>query len=91
MKHQNKWNYAQEEIPEQVELCVDITGDDLKSTQEEADSIIPHHVSEATVDRKTPVKVICKDTDVSVLLCHCYDLMNLQIDLFMAKFSKEAQ
>ena len=31
---------------------------------------------------------MCEDTDVFVLLCHCYDLKNWEIDLYMADFTE---
>ena len=33
-------------------------------------------------------KVIRKYADVFVMPCYCYDLMNWQIDLYMAEFSE---
>ena len=43
---------VQAKTPEQVQLGVHITRDDLKSTQEEADVIIPYQVSELMAYRK---------------------------------------
>ena len=77
---------AQAEALEQVQLGVHIIRDDLKSTQEEADCIIPYQVSEAIADEKNSVKIICEDTDVFILLPHCYDLKNWEMDLYMAGF-----
>ena len=86
-----KWNKriitAQAQAPEQVQLGVHIIRDDLKSTQEEADVIIPYQVSEAIVDGKKSIKVICEET-VSALLCLCYNLQNWEIDLYMADFTE---
>ena len=79
---------AQGQAPEQVQLGVHIIRDDLKSTQEEADVIIPYQVSEAIVDGKKSIKVICEGTDVSALLCLCYNLQNWEIDLYMADFTE---
>ena len=78
---------AQAQAPEQVQLGVHIIRDDLKSTQEEADVIIPYQVSEAIVDGKKSIKVICEET-VSALLCFCYNLQNWEIDLYMADFTE---
>ena len=78
---------AQAQAPEQVQLGVHIIRDDLKSTQEEADVIIPYQVSEAIVDGKKSIKVICEEI-VSALLCLCYNLQNWEIDLYMADFTE---
>ena len=78
---------AQAQAPEQVQLGVHMIRDDLKSTQEEADVIIPYQVSEAIVDGKKSIKVICEET-VSALLCLCYNLQNWEIDLYMADFTE---
>ena len=43
---------AQAEAPEQVKLGFHIIRNDLMSTQEEADVIIPYQISEATADGK---------------------------------------
>ena len=43
---------VQAKTPEQVQFGVRIIRDDLKSTQEEADVIIPYQVSEPIADRK---------------------------------------
>ena len=51
---------AQAQAPEQVQLGVHIIRDDLKSTQEEADVIIPYQVSEAIVDGKNLLKSFAK-------------------------------
>ena len=37
---------------------------------------------------KKSVKVICEDTDVFVLLFHCYDFETWEIDLYMADFTE---
>lgn len=72
---------------QKVKLGVYITRDDLESTQEEADVIIPYQVSRAIADGKTFIKVICEDTDVFVLLCCYNNLINWQKYLYMTKFS----
>ena len=79
---------AEAETPYQVHLGVQTIRNDLKSRQEEADVIIPYQVSEAIADGKKSVKVICEDTDVFVLLCHCYNIKNWNIDVYMTDFTE---
>ena len=67
---------APAEAPEQVKLGVQIIRHDLKLTQQETDVIIHYHVSQAITYGTKYIKIICKDNDVSVLLCYYYDLGN---------------
>ena len=67
---------APAEAPEQVKLGVQIIRHDLKLTQQETDVIIHYQVSEAIAYGTKYIKIICKDNDVSVLLCYYYDLGN---------------
>ena len=80
---------SQEDTPEQLHLGVQIKREDMKTTQEEADVIIPHQVAAAVEDGKTSIKVICDNTDVFALLCHSYHLKNWQVKLYMADFSEK--
>ena len=50
-------------------------------------SLFPIQVAEAIADGKASVKVICEDTDVFALLCHCYYKQGWDINLFMEGFS----
>ena len=80
---------SQEDAPEQLHLGVCTVREDLKTTQEEADVIILHQVMAAVEDGKTSIKVICEDTDVFALLCHCYQLEKWQVNLYMADFNEK--
>ena len=50
--------------------------------------MIHYKVLTATVDGKAYMQVNCKSTDDFVLLCHCYDLSNWKINLYLADFSE---
>ena len=76
------------EAPEQVKLGVQIIRQDLKLTQQETDVIIHYQVSEAIAYGTKYIKIICKDNDLSVLLCYYYDLKNWEIDLYMTVFTE---
>ena len=78
---------SQHDEPEQSYLGSRNKREDLKTTQEEADVIIPYQVAAAIADGKNNVKVICEDTDVFALLCHCYYYRDWNINLFMEGFS----
>ena len=49
---------------------------------------MPNQVAEAIVDGKNSIKVICEDTDVFALLCHCYYHQDWNIDLYTEGFSQ---
>ena len=79
---------SQQDEPEQLLLGTRTLRPDLRSTQEEADVIIPHQVSAALTDGKSSIKVFCEDTEDFVLLCHCYHSNDWQVNLYLAEFSE---
>ena len=79
---------SQQDEPEQLLLGTRTLRPDLRSTHEEADVIIPHQVSAALTDGKSSIKVFCEDTDDFVLLCHCYQSNDCQVNLYLAEFSE---
>ena len=79
---------SQQDEPEQLLHGTRTLRPDLRSTQEEADVIIPHQVSAALTDGKSSIKVLCEDTEDFVLLCHCYHSNDWQVNLYLAEFSE---
>ena len=54
-----------------------------------ADNIIPLQVKEAIASGCHSVKVICEDTDVFALLCHCYLQEEWSTEVLMEGFSRD--
>ena len=69
------------------------TREDLKSSYDEADYIIPQQVNQIFKEQKdASVKVISSDTDVFVLLCwHSFKLNWSSLQLYMTKFAEDTK
>ena len=70
-------------VPQEICSGVSIDRTDLKTTHEEADVIIPQQVGDAVLQGAKTILVFCDDTDVFVLLLHCYLLRKLTCCLMM--------
>ena len=79
---------SKQDTPEQLHFGRKSERNDLTTTQEEADVIIPHQVMAAVTDGKSSIMVICEDTDVMVLLCHAYHTKQWKVELFMQGFKE---
>ena len=77
-----------QDIPEQLHFGRQSGRQDLITTQEEADIIIPHQVLAAVTDGKSSIKVCCEDTNIFVLLCHSYRIKLWKAELFMEGFKE---
>lgn len=69
--------------PIEVHLGHDYPRDDLKTTHEEADVIIPHQVIDAAENGSKCIKVICDDTDVFALLIHYFKASSVKCSVLM--------
>ena len=65
-----------------------IVRDDLRTTHEEADVIIPMQLESAISEGRRNIAVNCEDTDVFVLICHLYQKQKWESNVFMKGFSK---
>ena len=59
---------GQDDVPTNTHNSLQTKRQDMKTTHEEADVIIPQQVQKAMDDGYRNVKVICDDTDVLILL-----------------------
>ena len=80
---------SKSEFPKQSQNGVTITRYDLKTTFDEADYIIPHQVVTAFQEGNHTIKVISADTDVFLLLCHFYKVMNINADVLLEDFNTD--
>jgi len=62
--------------PLQCQSGITIAREDLRTTHEEADVIIPMQVASAIAEGKNDIAINCVDTDVFVLICHLYQKQN---------------
>ena len=67
-------------VPVELYKGLIIQRQDLKTTQEEGDTIILHHLS--VVEPQSAV-IIADDTDIFVLLCHFLQLKNIKSQVYM--------
>ena len=67
------------ESPIDILKSVTIKRVDLKTTHEEADHILAHLMVATPQENQKGVSVVSDDTDVFVLLLHCYQAQNLSI------------
>ena len=67
-------------VPVELYKGLIIQRQDLKTTQEEGDTIILHHLS--VVEPRSAV-IIADDTDIFVLLCHFLHLKNIKSQVYM--------
>ena len=70
-------------------LCVLLARNDIRTTHEEADAIMPQQMVAITDQGTTCIKVICDDTNVYVLPIYIYDLLKLTCSLQMEGTSSE--
>ena len=80
---------ANEEYPEESHLGVCKMREDMRTSHEEADVMIPQQIAVVSASGSTCLKVICEDTDVFVLLCHFYLEENWTHSLYMESFSPD--
>ena len=66
----------QDDVPSYTHNGLQIKRQDMKTTHEETDVIIPQQVLKAMDDGYRNVKVICDDTDAFILLLCYYQKMN---------------
>jgi len=79
-------------VPEQVHNGVRAKRRDLISHFDIADYAIPQHVNSLLIERATySVRVLSKDTDVFVLLCHNYLQHWENKEVYMDMFSSESK
>ena len=79
-------------VPEQVHNGVRARRRDLTSHFDEADYAIPQHVNSLLIEgAKDSVRVLSKDTDVFVLLCHYYLQHWENKEVYMDTFSSESK
>ncbi|MES9884531.1 MAG: hypothetical protein ABW185_27110 [Sedimenticola sp.] len=79
---------GQNNVPVQIKGNDVLHLDSLQTTHEEADVIIVQQVVHLASSGTDHIRVVCDDTDVFVLLCHHYDLLNLSCKLTMAGTSQ---
>lgn len=78
------------DCPEQSQKGERIVQEDMKTTHEEADVIIPQQVMYAMKEGRQILTERADDTDILVLLCHFhFDQQWTIIDLFMESFGSE--
>ena len=63
--------------------------EDLRTTHEEADVIIPMQLESAISEGRRNIAINCEDTDVFVLICHLYQKHEWESNVFMKGFSKD--
>lgn len=71
------------QAPSEIHMGVLIVRNDLRTSHEEADVIIPQQVVYAASQGATTITVVCDDTDVFVLLLHYYNLKKITCSLLM--------
>ena len=74
--------------PIQCQSGLIIVRQDLRTTHEEADVIIPMQVESAISEGKKDIAIHCDDTDVFVLICHLYQKQEWKSNIFMKGFAK---
>ena len=79
---------GQDDVPTNTQNSLQIKRQDMKTTHEEADVIIPQQVQKAMNDGCRNVKVICDDTDVFILLLYYYQKMNWQNYVLLASLDE---
>ena len=80
---------GENESPIEIHKSVTIKRVDLKTTHEEADNILAHHMVAAAQENQKGVSVVSDDTDVFVLLLHHYKAQNLSLPVVMESPIKE--
>jgi hypothetical protein len=76
-----------EPIPIEVTNGQILARTDLKTTHEEADVIMVNQMLHLAHSRSNPIRVICDDTDVFILLVHFYASQDLSCNLTMESTS----
>ena len=74
---------TQNTCPLQIVEGVQTTRNDLRTTHEEADVIIPQQVIFSIEECASTIKVVCDDTDVFVLLTYFYREKGLTANVFL--------
>ena len=57
---------------------------------EEADVIIPMRLESAISEGRRDIVIYCEDNDTFVLICHLYQKQGWESNVFMKRFSKDA-
>ena len=78
-----------DQTPVEVRPGVTVARGEMKTSHEEADTIILQQVVAIANQGAKCVSVICDDTDVFLLLLHFYNLCKLKCSLFMEGTSEE--
>ena len=78
-----------DQTPVEVRPGVTVANGDMKTSHEEADTIIPQQVVAIANQGAKCVSDICDDTDVFLLLLHFYNVCKLKYSLFMGGGASE--
>ena len=87
--YQKAGSYWDDPVPVELTSTVTIKREDLRTSHEEADSILAHQMVAVASEENKGVSVISDDTDVFVLLLHHYVMQKLTVEVIMESSYKD--